>query len=137
MQQRRRVPCAARSHLRDKVLVLGRLEVLAVVHLAEIEHAVVLAEHGLAAREGVVRLARAVDLPWEQARRDRHDGVELAALELALPGRKGEHGGVAVGDVVVEGQARLDGLLRVGHSEAVLLALLGKPARVAARDVPG
>ena len=122
--------------LRDEVLVLRSLHVLAVVHLAELERGRVLGKHLVAAGEGGVR-ARVVDLPREQARRDAHHGVELAALELALEAREGEHRGVAVGVVVGEGEARLYVLLRgLRRHDAAALGL-GEPARVHARDVPG
>ena len=120
--------------LRDEILVLGGFHIFAVVDLAELERGRVLGKHLVAAREGGVR-ARVVDLPREQARRHGHDGVELAALELALPAREREHRGVAVGVVVGEREARLDVLLSgLGRHGAAALGL-GKPARVHARDV--
>ena len=67
--------------------------------------------------------------------RSPHHRVELAALELALVAREGEHRGVAVGVVVREGEAVLDGLGALGRGEVALL-VLGEPAVVAARDVP-
>lgn len=122
-------------YLRDEVLVLGGLHVLAVVHLLEVEQRAVRLEHGVASREGVVRL-RAVDLPRQQARGHAHHRVELAVLKLALPGGEGEHRGVAVGHVVVKGQARLDVLARGLRAEAAIL-VPRKPAHVAARHVAG
>jgi hypothetical protein len=105
------------------------------VHLAELELGVVDVVHLVAAREGGVE-AGVVDLPRQQAGRHRHHRVELAAVELALHAREGEHRGVAVGVVVSERQARLERVLRVAGRVRVVLAL-GEPARVAARDVAG
>ena len=59
-----------RAYLRDEVLVLGGLEVLAVVHLVEVEQGPVGLVHLLAAREGIVALL-AGDLPGEQTAGDR------------------------------------------------------------------
>ena len=113
---------------------------LAVVHAAQVEQAAVLLVHLLAAREGVVGQRRgAVDLPWQQTAGDRHDRVELAALELALVRGEGEHRGVAVGHVVGKREAVLDGLRSsVGAEDlhALLLAIrvfvagVGEPAAV-------
>lgn len=127
--------CVVCGALADEVLVLGRLHILAVVHLSELQRAAVGQVRLRPTREGVVH-AGVVDLPREKAARHTHDGVELAALELALVAREREHRGVAVGVVVRKREAVLDGLRSLARGEVAVL-VLGEPARVAASDVPG
>lgn len=105
------------------------------MHLREHERGVVEGEHVVASREGGVQ-ARAVDLPRQKTRGHRKDSVELPAVELALVAREGEHGAVAVGLIVAEREARLDGILRIVHTELAIIALR-EPARVAPGDVAG
>ena len=80
--------------------------------------------------------ARGVDLPRQKTRGHRKNSVELSAVELTLVAREGEHGAVAVGLLVAERETRLDGILRIVHTERARIVLC-EPARVAPGDVAG
>ena len=129
--------CAASPHLRDEVLVLGGLHVLAKVHAAEVERGLVLLEDLLASREGaVVAAGGGGHLPGEQPGGHAHDGVEVARRELLRGGRERQHRRVLGTDVVGEGEALHHvggGVLRVVLGLAA--GILRKEQRVAARDV--
>ena len=86
----------------------ARLHVFAKVHAAQIEPARVRFVGFFSAGEGrVVAAARRRDLPGQQARRDGHDGVQMARLELLGKAGEREHAGVLCADVVGEREAVL------------------------------
>ena len=116
----------------------ARLHVFAKVHAAQIEPARVRFVGFFSAGEGrVVAAARRRNLPGQQARRDGHDGVQMARLELLGKAGEREHAGVLCADVVGERETRHHGgLSRLQRPTATASALrFRKPLRIASGDV--
>jgi len=125
--------------LRDKVLVLGGLHVLAKVDRAQVERVGVRAVDGLAAREGVVVAAGGGGhLPWQQPGGHAHDRVEVARRHLLRRARERQHRRVLGANVVGEGEALHHALGRVLSAVVVpTLRVLREEQGVAARNVAG
>ena len=115
------------SYLRHVLHVLRGAEVLAEVHLLELEQVLVNAVHVLAAGEGVV--LRRVHVPWEEARRDRD--LVVHGLDLRHGHREREQ---RREDLVAVGVLEVEALLHL-LSRLVEIAALGKELGVAARAV--
>lgn len=126
-----------KAHLRDELLVLRGLHVLAKVDRAQLELLIVLIVRRITAGEGGVAAAThgRRDLPRKKTRRDGADGVESTALKLATPAREGQHRPVAAADVVGKGQALHHVILCGGQAVSAVRLVLDKPARVAAGHV--
>lgn len=122
----------------DKLHVLLRPHVLAVVDLAQIKRLAVLIKHILSTREGLL-LASASNgnLPGKQPVGDRHDSVHFTTIVVPFRHREGEHRRIPRRDVVGKRQSLHDLL---GSNVPTLYRAISverKEVAVAARDVAG